>query len=126
MIKVYLAHPFNYPGDPKQNREEAREIAWKLTTKYGVTVFNPLDNFQCLEGNQSPFYIMTRCIDMLKQADVVFLTGKWAESAGCRTEYFVARELPSIIVLQECEENRLQELTLSAMNVKIDRKGTDL
>lgn len=110
MLKVYLSHPFTFPGNKEENRIEARRIAAKLTKKYkNIMVINPLDCFTYMEGDFDYKTILSRCCQLMDMCDVVYMSGDWQRSKGCNVE--LSRALNKIEILALWQESQLAELS---------------
>ena len=92
-MMIYLAHP--YTGDEEKNRQDARETAAELVSRYPEDCFiNPLDAMQHEEMAKIDYRItLEHTITILSKCEGIILLGEWQDSFGCRCEHAVAKLL---------------------------------
>ena len=91
LVWAYISHP--YMGDEEKNRVEAAEIQQVLQKRYPDILFlNPLAMFAPI-ADMDYEQVMEYCIEALQDADMVIMSGDYANSVGCMRELKAAREL---------------------------------
>ena len=91
MKKVYLSHP--YTGDEARRRAEAAKIQRDLQGRFpDMIVLNPLAMFAALED--VPYeQVMEYCLEVLRDCDMIVMSGEFMDSRGCTMEHTTARDL---------------------------------
>ena len=91
MKKVYLSHP--YTGDEARRRAEAAKIQRDLQKQYPDMLFlNPIAMFGILADMEYE-QVMAYCIEVLRDCDMIVMSGEFMNSRGCTMEHTMAREL---------------------------------
>lgn len=91
LVWAYISHP--YTGDEEKNKAEAAEIQQVLQNRYSDILFlNPLAMFAPI-ANMDYEQVMEYCIEALQDADMVIMSGDYANSVGCMRELKAAKEL---------------------------------
>lgn len=84
MKKVFISQPMSNLTDEEVFNTRAR------VTKYLEEMdFEVIDSWIREDGN--PVYLLGRSIELLSQADKIYLVKGWKDSRGCRIEYEVAK-----------------------------------
>ena len=91
LVWAYISHP--YTGDEEKNKAEAAEIQQVLQNRYSDILFlNPLAMFAPI-SNMDYEQVMEYCIETLQDADMIVMSGDYANSVGCMRELKAAQEL---------------------------------
>lgn len=91
LVWVYISHP--YTGDEERNRAEAAEIQRLLQERYPDMLFlNPIAMFGALADMEYE-QVMEYCLEVLRDCDMIVMSGEFMDSRGCTMEHAMAREL---------------------------------
>lgn len=93
MKKVFISQPMTNLTD-----EEIFNIRARVTKYLEEMGFEVIDSWIREDGN--PVYLLGRSIELLSQADKIYLVKGWKDSRGCRIEYEVAKAY-SIDIMEE-------------------------
>lgn len=100
---VFISGPITSDGNLDENLNRFESVAQSLsqTEKY-TRVFH---TGQLVRG-QSEGYYMAQSLNMLIQADVVLFLVGWNMSAGCLSEYYLAKKLKKEIRFIDCAQRQ--------------------
>ena len=91
LVWAYISHP--YTGDEESNRAEAAEIQRFLQKQYPDMLFlNPIAMFGILADMEYE-QVMAYCIEVLRDCDMIVMSGEFMNSRSCTMEHTMAREL---------------------------------
>ena len=91
LVWVYVSHP--YTGDEERNRAEAAEIQRFLQERYPDMLFlNPIAMFAAVADMEYE-QVMEYCLEVLRDCDMIVMSGEFMDSRGCIRELKEARAL---------------------------------
>ena len=91
LVWVYVSHP--YTGDEERNRAEAAEIQRFLQERDPDMLFlNPIAMFAAVADMEYE-QVMEYCLEVLRDCDMIVMSGEFMDSRGCTMEHTTAREL---------------------------------
>lgn len=89
--RLYLIHPLETYGNPRENREKEKEIAAQIIRQNrNVELIRP---FRLISRDLERDEAMKECFELIKDADGIIVTPDWSKSDGCRKEFKYARDL---------------------------------
>lgn len=80
----YLSHPYTSNGEKYSNILHSRMIANNLAKNLDIVTINPLDIVPVETDEESR--ALEICKILLKQCEVLILSGDWKYSKGCQLE----------------------------------------
>ena len=86
-MKVMISQPMRNKTE-EVIRKEREEIVKQLEAE-GYEVIDSVLN---LEEGRSPVYYLSKSIELLDQADIIYFMNGWAEARGCKIEHLIAME----------------------------------
>lgn len=84
-LKIYLSQPMM--GKTKEQILEEREPYMKM---YGGDDCEFINNVFDIDVNKDPLYYLAKSIELLVDADIVYLLPGWDKARGCKIEYNIA------------------------------------
>lgn len=102
MVKVFISQPMQ--GIPKEIIESTRDNAINqikeiYNNEEVVILDSYFPNYNPTEGNQ-PIKYLAKAIEVLAEADVMFMCNCWDNSRGCTIEHTIAAAY-NIPILEE-------------------------
>lgn len=85
-MKVFISQPMN----GKSNEEITKERE-NIVSKLQEQGFEVIDSVLDLDNNKTPIYYLAKSIELLADADCVYLMKGFNKARGCLIEYSVAK-----------------------------------
>lgn len=109
MIKVFISQPMN--GKTIDEVKKEREIAIEdLKEKLSDTEFEIIDTVLPDPGlkpeSRSRIFMLGRSIQLLADANIMYLYKGWQDSNGCMVEYEVAKRYGMKIIMSEFDPHK--------------------
>lgn len=96
-MKVFISQPMRglVEREIKLNREKAIENIKRL---YGDNV-DIIDNY--FDSDEKPLFKLGKSIELLSEADIIYLCKGWNKARGCKIEYMCASDYDIKIIFEE-------------------------
>ena len=90
MIKVFISQPMKDRADG-QIKAEREEITKLLKLIYNSDIYVIDSFFEKAPYDAKPLWFLGKSIQLLSDADIIYLAKGWKDSRGCRIEYECAK-----------------------------------
>lgn len=99
MTKVMISQPMRGKTN-EQIKKEREDLIFAIENTGGEYLDTVLD----LDENKTPLYYLSKSIDYLDKADIIYFMPGWEKSRGCRIEFECAKQYNKFIKCFDEEE----------------------
>ena len=102
MLLIYVSHPY---GGRKEEKKDIDIVIKNIVKKYpNAAYISPLHAIRRNYGKTRDYILGLNCaVEIMKRCDIVFMSGEWKSSMGCKVEYDIAKKSHMLIATNEAE-----------------------